>query len=117
MASSLRAKVLTSLDVRPALKIIWQSSPGLAIATGALLILQGLLPLASLYLLKLIVDAVEIGARSGAEGAGGGQGFGDVLTLVALAGGVALLGNFLQSASSYVSEVACRRCICRSPRR
>lgn len=104
MASSLRAKVLTSLDVRPALKIIWQSSPGLAIATGALLILQGLLPLASLYLLKLIVDAVEIGARSGAEGAGGGQGFGDVLTLVALAGGVALLGNFLQSASSYVSE-------------
>ena len=106
---SLRTKVVTSLDVRPALAILWHSGPGWAVATGVLLVLQGLLPLASLYLLKLIVDAVEAGVQAGATAGGAlpvvsGETLNDVFTLVALAGGIALFGALLQSASTYVGE-------------
>lgn len=95
---SLRSKIASSLDVRPALAIIWQSGRGWAVATFALLLLQGLLPLVHLYLLKLIIDAVEAGLDNGT------QDFSTIGTLIAIAGGVALFGAFLQSARSYVSE-------------
>ena len=49
----------------PALKLVWQSSPSWTIARAVLIVLQGLLPLASIYLVKLLVDAV-----TGAEGLG-----------------------------------------------
>ena len=97
---SIRSKILTSLDIRPALAILWQSGPGWALASTMLLVLQGLLPLASLYLLKLIIDAVEGGVRLG----GGVTAWRPVLVLVVLAGGIALLGALLQAAASYVSE-------------
>lgn len=42
----------------PALKLVWQSSPKWTIARFALIVLQGLLPLASIYLVKLLVDAI-----------------------------------------------------------
>lgn len=49
----------------PALKLVWQSSPAWTIARIALIVLQGLLPLASIYLVKLLVDAI-----TGTEGLG-----------------------------------------------
>ena len=45
----------------PALRLVWRSSPGWTIARIALITLQGLLPLASIYLVKLLVDAVTGG--------------------------------------------------------
>ena len=95
---SLRQKIVASLDIRPALAIIWRSGRKWALANSALLVLQGLLPLAHLYLLKLIIDAVESGLTSG------DRDFETIGRLIALAGGVALVGTFLQSASSYVNE-------------
>jgi len=95
---SLRSKIASSLDIRPGLTIIWQSGRGWAVATSALLLLQGLLPLAHLYLLKLIIDAVEAGLTSDVDD------FSTIGFLIAAACGVALLGAFLQSASSYVGE-------------
>ena len=45
----------------PALKLVWESSPKWTIARTCLIVLQGLLPLASIYLVKLLVDAVTTG--------------------------------------------------------
>ena len=39
----------------------WQSAPGWTTANFGLILIQGLLPLVSLYLMKLIVDAVTAG--------------------------------------------------------
>jgi len=95
---SSRSKLYQSIDLRPALALIWQSGPRMAVATLALTLLQGALPLISLYLLKLIVDAVE-----GALGQGDVD-FAAIAWLIGLAAGVALLQAGLQAATSYVGE-------------
>ncbi len=45
----------------PALRLVWQSSPAWTVAKLSLLFVQGLLPLASIYLVKLLVDALTEG--------------------------------------------------------
>ncbi len=45
----------------PALRLVWRSGPGWAVARVGLIVLQGLLPLASIYLVKLLVDVVTEG--------------------------------------------------------
>lgn len=42
----------------PALKLVWQASPRWTVAYGALIIVQGILPLGLLYLTKLTIDTV-----------------------------------------------------------
>ncbi len=44
--------------LRPALQLVWQSSPKWTVVRVALIILQGLLPTATIYLTKLIVDSL-----------------------------------------------------------
>ncbi|MEO1692997.1 MAG: ABC transporter ATP-binding protein [Cyanobacteria bacterium J06631_6] len=46
------------LRLKSAFILIWQAAPNWAIARMAILVLQGILPLASLYLTKLIVDVL-----------------------------------------------------------
>jgi len=82
-----------------ALRLVWEASPAHTAASLAIVVLQGLLPLASLYVLKLIVDAVQAAA-----GGGGGAAFAGIAWLIALAGGVVLLGNLLQSLSTWITE-------------
>ena len=43
-----------------AVRLVWQSAPGWAVLNMVLVILQGLLPLATLYLIKRIIDAVTV---------------------------------------------------------
>src|SRR5215471_10688629 len=43
------------------LKFIWQSAPGLTLATVALTVIQSVLPLLGLYLTKLILDNIAVG--------------------------------------------------------
>ncbi len=97
---STRSKLLQSLDLRPALGLVWKSSKRWTLATAVLTALQGVLPLVSLYLLKLIVDAVEGGLANPEAGFD----FGPVATLIAVAGGVALVGATLAAASAFVAE-------------
>jgi ATP-binding cassette subfamily B protein len=61
-----------------------------------IIFIQGILPLVSLYLMKLIVDSIIPGSSQ--------ADFRYVLTLIALAGLVALLVAFARSASSVVNE-------------
>jgi hypothetical protein len=62
-----------------------------------LVILQGLLPLATLYLIKRIIDAVTAVKSAGASSAGLSPGLSTVLPLVALAGGSVLLDSLAEA--------------------
>ena len=82
-----------------ALRLVRTSGPGWTLASAALVFVQGILPLAQLYLLKLIVDAVA-GAVRDAEGAA----FPQIASLVGIAAGVALVGATSRSVAGLVAE-------------
>lgn len=58
------------------------------------MVIQGGLPIVALYMMKLIVDSVSIGAS-----------IGRVLFLIRLAGSVGLLMGLCNSASNFIGEV------------
>lgn len=66
----------------------------------ALLVVQGALPLVSLYLMKLVVDAVITALAAPDRGAA----FGQVMLLIGLTGGVALLSALFRSVAGLVNE-------------
>ncbi|HWQ18787.1 MAG TPA: ABC transporter ATP-binding protein [Methanotrichaceae archaeon] len=84
------------LQIWRALDLVWRSAPRLTMANAVLVLILGVLPLASLYLTKLIVDSVSRGS--------GTASFEGTLMLIAMAGGVALLIALCSSADKVVSE-------------
>lgn len=83
-----------------ALGLVWKSSPGWTLVNALLVIVQGILPLASVYLIKVIVDAVASGAAAPDRAALVPR----VMLLVALAGAVSLMGFVCKSLSSFASD-------------
>ena len=65
---STREKIINTLRLKRALSLVWQSAPGWTLVSAFLVVLQGILPLASLYLMKLIVDSVTAGMNSAKQG-------------------------------------------------
>lgn len=55
-------------NLPPFLKLIWQTSPGLTLADLGLRLVRALLPVATLYIGKLIIDEVVALAGSGGMG-------------------------------------------------
>jgi len=80
--------------------LVWKSAPGWTIANIVTVIPQGILPLATLYLTKLIVDSVAEGTNAVDKEAVVGQ----ILIFVALAILVELLSIFIQSVGNIASE-------------
>ncbi len=91
MASPLQliSKVTKALHLWPAIRMVWNSSPRWAMARIGLLIVQGILPLCSLYLTKLIIDALTLGLKTDPQVAGQ-----QLLILLVFVGGVALISDF-----------------------
>jgi len=100
MDGSVKEKVSTSLRLGRAIRMAWGSGGSWTLANAILVIVQAGLPLLSLYLLKLVVDAVTAGVKSADPKAA----FKEVLFLVAVAGAVALLSALLKSLASLVTE-------------
>jgi len=116
-----RAKLRGRLLAR-AFGLVWESAPGWTAASLALVTAQGLLPLASLYLMKLLVDALaaafgaglaSLGAAGPAAGAMPGAGgvvsvatasAGPVLAILAVAASVAVLEVVCRSLAAFVTE-------------
>ena len=96
---SFTPKLQRLLLLRGAIRLVWQSAPGWTLASLVLLIVQGLLPLASLYLLKLIVDAVTAALKSSQPN------FTHTLWLIAAMGAVTLAGALASSLTALVNEV------------
>ncbi|WP_424358778.1 ABC transporter ATP-binding protein [Methanocella sp. MCL-LM] len=70
-----------------ALRLVWESAPGWTVANFGITFVQGLLPLASIYLMKLIVDSF----LPGLYGTGSAAPYSYVLLLIVAAGAIALL--------------------------
>ena len=94
-------RVLSPTPLIRGIRLVWQSGPLWSVLQLIVLVVQGLIPLATLYLTKLIVDGV-----TGAVTAGQAlDAFGDVGILIALAAGVAVLGVAIRTVGTVVSEV------------
>jgi hypothetical protein len=61
---ALRSKILRTLQLGRAVRFVWQSARGSALAHGGLVVIQGVLPLLPLVLTKLLVDAVTAGVMA-----------------------------------------------------
>src|SRR5215467_4536699 len=83
---------------RRSIGLIWAAAPYWTVTWAILLLFQGIQPLASVYLLKLLVDALVNASRSG----GDWSQVRPAIVLVCLTVGVTLLGEILQSASELV---------------
>jgi ATP-binding cassette subfamily B protein len=97
---NLKEKIKHSLHLERALRLVWQSAPGWTAANFGLILIQGLLPLISLYLMKLIVDAVTAGLAAPDKTAA----LKHVLWLILLAGTVALFAACCRSLAEIVKE-------------
>lgn len=85
-----------------AFRLVWESAPGWTTASLVLVGLQGLLPLATLYLVKLLVDALA--AAYATVTAGGTPASRPILLILAVAAVVAVLEVVARSVASFVAE-------------
>ncbi len=99
--SNLRRKIERSLLLGRAVRLVWQSNPIWTMARVLLLVVQGILPLLSLYLMKLVVDTVNTGITASNKGAA----FSHVAILIGLSGAVTLVSNLCNFLSELVNEI------------
>lgn len=83
----------------PALKLVWQASPTWSWLRVVLTTFQGILPLITLYLSKLIIDTVA----SGAQSANSAPAMQSALFLVAGIAAVTLVSHLCSAASEWVN--------------
>lgn len=94
-----REKLKYALQLNRTLSFVWKSAPGAALLSGILVVIQGVLPLAMLYLIKMIVDAVDEAISSP-----GTEGLSYILLLVGIAAGVSLIRITCQYIAGYANE-------------
>src|SRR5215218_10558940 len=91
-------KALAQLPYLPrALKLVWEVAQPWTTAWIVLLIVQGILPAATVYLTKLVVDGVVVALRNGSAR--------PVLLSLALLGGVLLLMEVVRNAINWTRTV------------
>jgi ATP-binding cassette subfamily B protein len=95
-----KLKIARALQLGRALRFVWQSAKGWTLANGALVAVQGLLPLLPLYLMKLLVDAVTAGPAAADKGAA----LRYVLLLVAFTAAATLFTFLIDLLGGMVSE-------------
>src|SRR3954463_310683 len=85
--NSLRERVGALRNLPPFLKLIWQTSPAISVALIVLRLVRALLPVATLYVGALIIDAVVAAIPTG--------NFGPIWRLLALEFGLAVFSDVL----------------------
>lgn len=93
-----RYKVKRLLNLKRALRLVWQSAPGWALTNVPLLLIQGALELLALYLMKLMIEAVALGLKTFHQGIA----FKQVAIIIGISAVVALVGVFCRSLTDLV---------------
>ncbi|MEQ8998382.1 MAG: ABC transporter transmembrane domain-containing protein [Coleofasciculus sp. B1-GNL1-01] len=91
--------------LKRAILLVWQSAPRLTGIKVALIILQGILPLASLYLTKVVVDTLSASLTTPNQEAA----FSQIMVLLAIAGIVILTTTLCESSANLVSTLQAQR--------
>jgi ATP-binding cassette, subfamily B, bacterial len=95
----IRQRVTKAFHLLPALRLVWQSSPQWTVARVVVLSLQGVLPLISLYLLKLIIDQIAVSLTAANKAVA----FEHALFLLILSGCVMLITSVFASLAELVN--------------
>jgi ATP-binding cassette subfamily B protein len=95
-----RPRLSDALHLAEAVRLVWRAAPGWTAFNAALAVLQGVVPLLTVYLMKLIVDAVTEGVTQADHAAA----FRETAVLIAVAAAVGLAAALLRSLSSLTSE-------------
>ena len=95
-----RPRLKDALHIGGALRLVWDAAPGWTVLNVAMAVVQGVLPLLSVYLMKLIVDAVTLGVSSADKAAA----FRDAALYIALAAAVGLVAALMRSLGALTSE-------------
>ena len=98
-SASFLHRVAVSMRLRRPLRLVWQSAPGWTVLSVSLVVVQAMLPLAALYVMKLIVDAVATGLTGATP-----PSFGSVLWLVGLAVSIGFVAAAARSLASLATE-------------
>jgi ATP-binding cassette, subfamily B, bacterial len=93
-------KVREALRIGRAVRLVWSVNPRLTLASLGLMVLQGVVPLASVYMTKLIVDAVTAGITAADHAAA----FRHVAWLIGIAALIGLVAVVARSAASIVDQ-------------
>jgi ATP-binding cassette subfamily B protein len=99
----LNTKLKNAIRIDRALRFVWQASPLYSILSGIVVIAQGILPLISLYLIKLIIDAVT-SLDSAQQTSLLDQGFSKPLLYIGMACGVGLLLALFNFLTDYIKK-------------
>lgn len=91
-------RIYETLRVDRALKLVWESDRRRATLSAVTQLVSGLLPVASLYLMKLIIDNVVDLVSVG------GEALGRVLTYLGAAAGVAILSSIINSLAGWIEQ-------------
>ena len=97
--ATLGQKLRTALRLDRAIRLVWESAPGWTLLNMGLVSLQGLLPLATLYMMKRIVDEVTVAIAATDPVAA----YQKVLFWILAAGGVTLISSLCGSLAGLVS--------------
>jgi ATP-binding cassette subfamily B protein len=84
-------------QLRRSVQLVWQSSRKSTLIHAGLMLLLGLLPIAGLYLVKLIIDAITAQAPTAVD-------WERLAGCLAAAGGIAVLTDWLRALDAHVSE-------------
>ncbi|MDY6904886.1 MAG: ABC transporter ATP-binding protein [Thermodesulfobacteriota bacterium] len=97
-------KIRLALRLDRTLRFVWNAAPGAFLLSATLVFFTGLIPLATLYLIKLIVDAAGNAIQPPAGGDTTAH-ITAILILVGLAAGVGLTGVILRQIMALAKEV------------
>ncbi|MBE9041274.1 ABC transporter ATP-binding protein [Oscillatoriales cyanobacterium LEGE 11467] len=100
-----KQKFENSFRLLPALRLVWQSSRGWTVARVVLTLMQGILPLISIYLAKLIIDTVAVSLSAADKDAA----FDRVLLFLGIAGAIAILTTFCNACTELVNTAHAQR--------
>ena len=95
-----RPRLSDALHLAEAVRLVWRAAPGWTALNALLAVLQGIVPLLSVYLMKLIVDAVTQGVTQQDHAAA----FRQTAMYIGLAALVGLVAAGLRSLSGLTSE-------------
>lgn len=89
------------LRIDRALKFVWSAAPQWTVLSTFLLIVQSVIPLATLYIFKLVVDHLTKENEHSAIGVD----FQSLVALIAAALGLAIIGNLCNALMGYANEM------------